>query len=70
MADSTLLDASHRYAEPTVLFPDRERTGQHLPTPLTSFVGREQEVAAVVRGLRRPDVRLLTLLGPRILEGS
>ena len=36
----------------------------HLPTPLTTFIGREHEVAEVARLLRCPEVRLLTLTGP------
>ncbi len=35
-----------------------------LPRPLTSFVGREREVAALVARLRDEQVRLLTLTGP------
>jgi predicted ATPase/transcriptional regulator with XRE-family HTH domain len=34
-----------------------------LPTPRTSFVGRSEEVAALVGLLRRPHVHLLTLTG-------
>src|SRR5687768_3754453 len=35
-----------------------------LPAPLTSFVGREREVAALSALLRGDDVRLVTLSGP------
>ncbi len=37
---------------------------RHLPASLTPFVGREQEVAEISALLRRPEVRLLTLVGP------
>jgi len=35
-----------------------------LPTPLTSFVGRDEEIAAIRDLLAMPACRLLTLLGP------
>src|SRR5947207_12647393 len=34
-----------------------------LPAPLTSFVGREKEITAICELLRRPEIRLLTLVG-------
>ncbi|MBV9232063.1 MAG: adenylate/guanylate cyclase domain-containing protein [Chloroflexi bacterium] len=36
----------------------------NLPTLLTSLVGREQEIATICARLQRPEVRLVTLLGP------
>lgn len=38
--------------------------GSSLSNPLTSFVGRDLELATVVGILQRPDVRLPTLTGP------
>jgi predicted ATPase/DNA-binding XRE family transcriptional regulator len=35
-----------------------------LPVPLTPLLGRETDVAELARLLARPDVRLLTMLGP------
>lgn len=46
-------------------FPENERAQQSsLPLQLTSFIGREREVATVTERLGRSDVRLLTLTGP------
>ena len=35
-----------------------------LPAPVTSFIGRDSEIAQVLERMRRADVRLLTLTGP------
>lgn len=35
-----------------------------LPTPLTSFIGRQREIARATEIMRRRDVRLVTLHGP------
>ena len=35
----------------------------HLPIPLTTFVGREQETGEVAELVRRPGIRLVTLTG-------
>jgi len=42
----------------------RERVPYNLPLQPTPFIGREREVEAVCILLRRPEVRLLTLVGP------
>ncbi|HEX5499773.1 MAG TPA: AAA family ATPase, partial [Thermomicrobiales bacterium] len=43
---------------------DVSGVGARLPTPLTSFIDRERELATVVGLLRRDDTRLVTLIGP------
>ncbi len=35
-----------------------------LPTPITPFIGREQELANIVELLSRPETRLITVVGP------
>src|SRR5215213_6730147 len=42
----------------------QERLAFTLPHPLTPFLGRERDIAAVTAALCRPDLRLLTLTGP------
>lgn len=37
---------------------------QHIPLPTTSLVGRDDELARLTALLTRPDVRLVTLMGP------
>src|SRR5688572_19683956 len=50
---------------PLLPFPGSARPADaRLPSPLSSFVGREAEIAAIVDLLRRPGVRLVTLTGP------
>jgi predicted ATPase/DNA-binding CsgD family transcriptional regulator len=52
--------------EPIALAPVPRRgpVTAPLPAPLTTLLGREREVAAVTALLRRPDIRLVSLVGP------
>lgn len=64
MADPTPAAPSRPSPAPLLQIPNRERLGASLPVPLTSFVGREREIAAVCDLVVRWDVRLVTLTGP------
>ncbi|MFL5759776.1 MAG: tetratricopeptide repeat protein [Thermomicrobiales bacterium] len=60
-----LLDTAEQ--QPMTLVPvasPGRRLHAELPLPLTSFVGRERELASICAALRRDGVRLLTLTGP------
>jgi predicted ATPase/DNA-binding CsgD family transcriptional regulator len=58
------LPADRNRPEPLAPLAGRDRLGAPLPAPLTGFVGRGHEVAAVAALLRQDGVRLVTLTGP------
>ena len=75
VAEDVLDLGRHRlkdFAEPVSLFqlgsdrfpPLRTISNTNLPVPLSSFVGREQEVTQVVSLVREEAARLVTLAGP------
>jgi predicted ATPase/DNA-binding CsgD family transcriptional regulator len=47
-----------------LIFPRKSMPGQHIPSTLTTLVGRQHELATTVALGKRPEVRLLTLTGP------
>ncbi len=60
----TFLPRTPEPHRPVALPPaERSRIGT-IPTSLTRFIGREREIAALIRLLERDDVRLVTLTGP------
>ncbi len=48
-------------ASPTWTFP--KQSAARLPISVTPLIGREQDVATLIRILQRPDVRLVTVTG-------
>ena len=64
MPDLPLADYHQPGPMPRVTCPEHGPTTGCLPAPLTSFVGREREVAALSNLLCHPDVRFVTLTGP------
>jgi predicted ATPase len=70
LADPVLIEVpkggyAARFAgrEPSAYPADGPR-GRRLPAPLTSFVGRQEELRAISKLLADPDVRWVTLSGP------
>jgi predicted ATPase/DNA-binding CsgD family transcriptional regulator len=47
-----------------IAIPRRDSVSPSLPCPLTSFVGRQKEVAHLIALLTRTETRLVTLTGP------
>jgi predicted ATPase/DNA-binding CsgD family transcriptional regulator len=64
MADPTPGNRAHLRPLSLVPQPRRDRFGVPEMVPLTTFIGRDQEVATVSDLLNRPEVRLVTLTGP------
>jgi predicted ATPase len=45
-------------------YQQRQTSLSNLPSPLNTFIGREQEIITIRNLLRQPGVRLVTLIGP------
>jgi predicted ATPase/serine/threonine protein kinase/DNA-binding CsgD family transcriptional regulator len=63
-SEPALASESNASVPTTPAGPVHARPLWKVPTSLSSFVGRQQEVESISALLRRPDVHLLTLTGP------
>jgi predicted ATPase/DNA-binding SARP family transcriptional activator/Tfp pilus assembly protein PilF len=54
----------HKTAQPAITLSSNVSSSSSLPTPTTSFIGRDLELAEIASLLDENEVRLLTLLGP------
>jgi predicted ribonuclease YlaK len=54
----------HKTAQPAITLSSTISSSSSLPTPTTSFIGRDLELAEIASLLDENEVRLLTLLGP------
>jgi len=69
MSDGPAPDHRNTSEDPPALatvisFPSTKEHPQSLPVPLSSFVGRQQDLARVIALITEPQTRLLTLTGP------
>ena len=62
--DLALASAPTPFAAVTPAESVKSAPPSNLPAPLTSLIGRDEEVEAVRRSLLRDEARLLTLVGP------
>ncbi|MFN8484139.1 MAG: tetratricopeptide repeat protein [Anaerolineae bacterium] len=62
--DDLAIESTPLPVQSAIAVPASPARVTNLPAPLTSLIGRQQEVAAVRALLLRDDLRLLTLAGP------
>jgi predicted ATPase len=64
MLSESFEQAHLQFEQPEKISPKSEPRQVNIPRPLTTFVGREQEIKSLKAVLSHPDVRLVTLIGP------
>jgi len=64
MSGSPLTESTFPLSASQVPVPEQDRSSARLPSPPTSFIGRDREIEQLVALLSLPEIRLLTLTGP------